>query len=79
MHMRQVCPGNIKTNWFGPRRDQQRTVRQTVAIGGPHQGRVGIYRGCAYAKPEVDIVFPIELGIPQRNPFLARGAGEKIL
>ena len=79
MHMRQARPGSIKTNWFGARRDQQRTVRQTVAVGDPHQSRVGIYRGCAYAKPEVDIVFPIELRIPQRNPFLACGAGEEIL
>ena len=70
--------GNIETNRFGPSRDQQRTVRQTVAVGGPHQSRVGFDRDRACAKPQINIVLPIKLRIPQRNPFLARGAGEEI-
>ena len=78
MHMRLLRPGNIETNRLGPSRDQQRTVRQTVAIGGPHRSRVGFNRGYPCGKSQIDIVLPMKLSVPQRNPFLARGDGEEI-
>ena len=79
MDVRKIATRNAEVDRFGAGGEEQSAEALPAAVREPDFSGLGIDRDCAGAELQLDPMLAVEIGRPQRNPFLGRVAGQVVL
>jgi hypothetical protein len=79
MDVRKIATRNAEVDRFGAGGEEQSAEALPAAVREPDFSGLGIDRDRAGAELQLEPMLAVEIGRPQRNPFLGRVAGQVVL